>query len=101
MASHRGHHSSTAGTSTAEPPQDWRKRAACRDIPTEFFYPEGRGRDLALAREDAKTFCREQCPVLEQCREASRGERHGVWGGLDEADRGYDPRGIRRKVVAQ
>lgn len=98
--SHRGRHASHHGTSTHAPAPDWREQAACRGLDTEFFYPEGRGRQLTIAREAAKQFCREQCPVIDQCREAARGEKHGVWGATDEPDRGYDTRGNRSKAVA-
>lgn len=103
--SSRAHHHSTAGTSPPISQQDqWRLRAACQGIPTDFFFPEGRGRQLENARNTAKQFCRDQCPVIEQCRDAARTEKFGIWAGTDEADRGYDLRGQRseakRKAVA-
>lgn len=63
----------------------WRKRAACRGIDVEVFYP--------LTEEEAdaapaKAICAE-CPVRQPCLEhaLSHREREGVWGGATERER--------------
>ena len=69
----------------------WRKRAACRGIDVEIFYPVTE--DDADAAE-AKAIC-EDCPVRHACLEhalANR-ERAGVWGGTTERE--------RRRIVRQ
>ena len=45
-------------------------------------HTDGRAQYL-IKVERAKTFCRANCPVLNQCLESAlaRGEQHGVWGG--------------------
>ncbi|MDA8186436.1 MAG: WhiB family transcriptional regulator [Actinomycetota bacterium] len=61
----------------------WRKRAACRGIDPEVFYPASD--DDADA---AKAICA-VCPVREACLEhalANR-EREGIWGGTTERER--------------
>ena len=69
----------------------WRKRAACRGIDVEIFYPATE--DEADAAE-AKAVCAE-CPVRQACLEhalANR-EREGVWGGATERE--------RRRIIRQ
>lgn len=63
----------------------WRKRAACRGIDVEIFYPETDDDDDA---EAAKAVC-EVCPVRQTCLEHALGhrEREGVWGGTTERER--------------
>lgn len=85
MTSHRGHHASTAGTSTAAG-EDWRRDAACRDADPELFYPVSHA---AQAAEDALAICA-VCPVRETClaEELERGGMQwGVRGGRTEAER--------------
>ena len=61
----------------------WRKRAACRGIDPEVFYP--------VSDEDAgeaKAICA-MCPVRQACLEyaLAHREREGVWGGATERER--------------
>ncbi|MGH9108251.1 MAG: WhiB family transcriptional regulator [Acidimicrobiales bacterium] len=63
----------------------WRKRAACRGIDVEVFYP--------LTEEEvdavpAKAICA-GCPVRQACLEhaLAHREREGVWGGATERER--------------
>ncbi|MBV8979680.1 MAG: WhiB family transcriptional regulator [Acidimicrobiia bacterium] len=69
---------------------DWRDRAACRDMPNELFFPT-RGESVA----EAKAACA-RCPVAVRCLAfalESR-EQHGIWGGCAERDR----RVLRRQL---
>jgi len=63
----------------------WRKRAACRGIDVEVFYPET---DDELQAEPAKAVCG-VCPVRQACLEhaLAHREREGVWGGTTERER--------------
>jgi WhiB family redox-sensing transcriptional regulator len=70
----------------------WEHRAACRGSRGELFYPPvlGEARDERRRREmKAKAICG-RCEVQRQCLEYSlhTGERHGIWGGLSERERG-------------
>ncbi|HVX23596.1 MAG TPA: WhiB family transcriptional regulator [Acidimicrobiales bacterium] len=69
----------------------WRKRAACRGIDVEIFYPVTE--DEADAAE-AKAVCAE-CPVRQACLEhaLAHREREGIWGGTTERE--------RRRIVRQ
>ncbi len=69
----------------------WRRRAACRGIDAEVFYPATE--DEADAAP-AKAICG-QCPVREPCLEHALGhrEREGIWGGTTERE--------RRRIVRQ
>lgn len=75
------------------PSEVWEK-GACRDAPTEIFYPE---RDAATYRDiadQAKQICRgsstaETCPVLLPCLFYGliTEDRFGIWGGLSARER--------------
>lgn len=83
--SHRGHHASSAGTS-AHAGEDWRTRAACRDMDTELFFPVNTSRQAA---EPALAVCRD-CPVQQTClsEELARGGlQWGIRGGATEDER--------------
>jgi WhiB family redox-sensing transcriptional regulator len=61
----------------------WRKRAACRGLDPEVFYPAS-----DEEAEEAKAICGE-CPVRQLCLEhaLAHRERDGIWGGLTERER--------------
>jgi len=61
----------------------WRKRAACRGIDPEVFYPA-----TDEEAEEAKAICA-TCPVHQACLEhaLAHREREGVWGGCTERER--------------
>jgi len=69
----------------------WRKRAACRGIDAEIFYPPTEDDFAAVG---AKEICAE-CPVRQACLEyaIAHREHEGVWGGMTERE--------RRRVVRQ
>lgn len=64
----------------------WMLDAACRDTPTDLFFPAGNPWTPHYRAQiaEAARICRD-CPVIWQCRSAAnqRGEHHGVWGGAD------------------
>lgn len=69
----------------------WQWRAACRGEDTTLFFgpAEPETRDERRKREGrAKAIC-ETCPVRIECLEYAVRirEPHGVWGGLNEAER--------------
>ena len=69
----------------------WQWRAACRGEDEALFFPPAHAetRDERLSRErQAKAICA-VCPVRMECLEYAVRirEPHGVWGGLNEAER--------------
>lgn len=74
----------------------WRKRAACRGKPIEWFFP---ARFTGKPYEEGKALCK-QCPVTKQCLELSEmnvstGDRFGLFGGLTPNER----RAMRRYEI--
>lgn len=69
-------------------PAHWSQDAACVDAPPDLFHPEGDAGVALMVTAEAKTWCA-RCAVREQCLAdaMARGERYGVWGGLDERER--------------
>jgi hypothetical protein len=45
----------------------WRSEAACKETPTQWFFPEAQGNSATIYRK-AKEVC-DSCPVREQCLE--------------------------------
>jgi WhiB family redox-sensing transcriptional regulator len=76
--SHRKHHPRTD--------RAWQESAACRAEDLNLFFgPDGESRfDREEREEKAKAICR-RCPVAQACLDGAiaRGERAGVWGGLN------------------
>jgi WhiB family redox-sensing transcriptional regulator len=66
---------------------DWRRRAACRLMPAELFFPVGTAAAVEEI-ESAKAVCAD-CAVAPECLEFALTTRQefGVWGGLDEEER--------------
>ena len=69
----------------------WRKRAACRGLDAEVFYPIS---EEEIDAAEAKAIC-DECPVRQACLEHAlmNREREGVWGGTTERE--------RRRIVRQ
>ena len=70
---------------------EWQRRAACRGPHASVFFPPPHfeKRDEKRRRElRAKSICA-SCTVREDCLQYALdiGEQHGVWGGLNEAER--------------
>ncbi len=82
----------TANDTTSElEPDPWQLRAACRGPRSTVFFPptSGERRDERELREArAKQICAE-CAVQAECLDyaLSIKEPHGIWGGLNEAER--------------
>lgn len=69
----------------------WQERAACRGPQSVVFFPPHHveRKDERVSRERrAKAICA-GCPVMEPCRDYALmiREPHGIWGGLNEAER--------------
>jgi WhiB family redox-sensing transcriptional regulator len=61
----------------------WQERAACRGMDPGLFFPE---KGSTLQADKARAVCA-GCPVRDQCLEAGRTEKYGVWGGLSHRER--------------
>jgi len=70
--------------------QPWRRRAACRGVDPDIFFPprgDHNGANRALA------ICA-RCPVRADCEAANLHQRSGVWGGTVERQRRKLRRGV-------
>lgn len=67
---------------------DWRHEAACLNEDPELFFPVGNTGPALMQIEEAKKVCR-RCDVRKECLEwaLTKGQDHGVWGGLGEDER--------------
>lgn len=70
---------------------DWQEQAACRGPRASLFYApvQGERKGIRVSRErQAKAVCN-ACNVRGECLSYAieHGERHGVWGGLNESER--------------
>lgn len=67
---------------------DWITHGACRDNPTEYWFPPlERASHTWPGTKIAKEICSE-CPVWEECREyAYHNEPHGTWAGETAEER--------------
>ena len=62
--------------------RSWQDEAACKNSPTDWFYPEG-----AEVVPEALALC-ENCPVMDECRDHGViYEEWGIWGGLTASQR--------------
>ena len=71
--------------------ESWQLKAACRGPHAAVFFPPSHGerREARQNREQAaKSICR-ACTVCATCRDYALRirEPHGIWGGLNEAER--------------
>ncbi len=72
--------------------EEWRKRAACRGMHPNVFFPiPGNRRALAVAR----SIC-EGCQVTEACLQVGWEQTEGIFGGLTPLER----RRLRARVGA-
>ena len=79
---------------------DWIRRALCRDVDPDIFFPVGTTGPALVQAERAKAICA-RCSVRAECLEWSlaTGQDSGVWGGMDEEER-RDIRRARRREAA-
>lgn len=72
----------------------WERHAACLETDTSLFFPSS---GEQFKERAAKAIC-EECAVRLQCLEKAlrAGEKHGIWGGTNEAER---RRIVRRRGV--
>lgn len=77
---------------------DWRDRAACRDVDPELFFPVTEKGPGARQAEQAKAMCA-GCPVRAECLRYAldNGLDHGIFGGTTETER----RQLRRARTAR
>lgn len=79
--------SSPASSPQFDPRLIW-ERGACRDAPTQLFYPD---RDSAYndVANQARQYCHSPCPVLLECLFFGlvTEDRFGIWGGLSPRER--------------
>lgn len=71
--------------------ESWETKAACRGPHTDLFFPPDhfeKKTKREFRERQAKAICAE-CPVKQSCLEYALRirEPHGVWGGLNEAER--------------
>lgn len=68
---------------------DWFEKAACKEVPSEIFYPDGKDKETDKHREAmAKNICR-RCPVAAECLmyAIQNEENYGIWGSYAPKDR--------------
>jgi WhiB family redox-sensing transcriptional regulator len=66
---------------------DW-KQAACKDLPTDFFYKVEDRYAIKTIGTDVFRFTCTPCPIWRQCLNyATHHENHGVWGGMTSDER--------------
>ena len=77
---------------------EWRHDAACRDQPTDLFFPPHGVSHHEVDR--ARTIC-QRCTVREDCLAYALDNRevHGIWGGLTERQRRQLRRQTRTNVI--
>jgi WhiB family transcriptional regulator, redox-sensing transcriptional regulator len=68
--------------------RSWRQYAACAQLDTNLFFPNGLTGDAIDQINLAKTVCSD-CPVSRQCLEFALRtlQDYGVWGGRSEEER--------------
>jgi WhiB family transcriptional regulator, redox-sensing transcriptional regulator len=83
----------TALTTASAAMGDWVQQAACAGANPETFFPASGERDAT-----AKAMCA-SCPVRPDCLEYSlrTGPHWGVWGGLNDTERGTLARRRKRE----
>ncbi len=84
-------------TPIRDPGDNWRPWAACRDLPTDWWYPNQAG--MNDNNKKALAICA-TCPVREHCLATSLAnrEQHGIWGGLNVRNR-RQVRRVRQTVT--
>ena len=68
--------------------QRWRPEAACRNVDTALFFPNGATGEALVQAQVAKAVCA-GCAVRLECLEfaVATNQPYGIFGGLTEAER--------------
>lgn len=68
---------------------NWFDKAACKDVPSEIFYPDGLDRAEDQKREAAAKIICKSCPVAAEClmHAIENEEKYGVWGSFAPKER--------------
>lgn len=68
----------------------WEEKGLCKGLHSEMWFPP-LFKEERLAPEsqyyDLGKYVCENCPVIEECREAGKDEEYGMWGGQTPKDR--------------
>jgi WhiB family transcriptional regulator, redox-sensing transcriptional regulator len=87
------HHEQTVRTLvlleyTGQPRPGWRHQAACAETSGDLFFAETHHPRYDELTRQAKRICA-SCTVRTDCLAyaLTRGERYGIWGGLDQDER--------------
>lgn len=77
--------------------EEWRKRAACREMEPDLFFPVGTTGPALVQIEESKRIC-SICEVRRECLEfaLTTNQESGVWGGTSEEERKI----LRKKWLA-
>ncbi|MFF1714555.1 WhiB family transcriptional regulator [Streptomyces sp. NPDC058268] len=71
-------------------------RAACAEVDSELFFPDGDGSLALLQISEAKGICR-GCPLILSCLQgALERDEFGVWDGTDDDERARMKRPLAR-----
>lgn len=67
---------------------DWRDRAACRDVDGELFFYDTVGEKALEIAAKAKAVCR-RCPAIDACRAwvTDHPQASGIWAGTTPNER--------------
>jgi WhiB family redox-sensing transcriptional regulator len=65
---------------------EWHAKAACKSLPYEMFFCEGRGHPAVILARKAKAICA-TCPVIKECAAYGQNEQYGIWGGTTAKSR--------------
>ena len=78
--------------------EEWRDRAACRDMDPDIFFPIGTTGPALDQIEQAKGICR-RCNARDLCLEyaLATNQEAGIWGGTSEEER----RKLRKRWLAR
>jgi Transcription factor WhiB len=65
--------------------EEWKEQAACKGL-SHIFYPEDDHSHRGNLYDAARRVCA-RCPVIDECAEAGKREKHGCWAGKSPVER--------------